>query len=204
MAQLGFQRLVVQTGVFAGHRQNFRREQVQDDAVFVRGPGGAVFAQERSPRAFFAAKTNASIQQTGHKPFEADGHFAQATPDLDGYFINDRTGYQRFSDSRVARPIRTVLEDVPNGDCQIVVGVHQAHAGRDNAVAVKIHIVPKGNIEFILHVDQVRHGVRAGAIHADLTVPVQGHEGEGGVHTLVNHFNIEVVSLRDRLPISNA
>jgi len=94
-----------------------------------------------------------------------------------------------------------VLEDVPDGNRQIVVGVHQPYAGRDDSVPVKVHIVSKGDIEPVLHVHQVGHGVRAGAVHSDFAVFVQGHKGESRVHAFVDDFEIESVAFRDWLPV---
>jgi len=71
-------------------------------------------------------------------------------------------------------------------------------------VPVKVHIVSKGDVEFVLHVHQVGHGVWARAVHADFAVFIQGHKGEGGVHAFIDHFQLKGVFFRDWLPIANA
>ncbi len=83
-------------------------------------------------------------------------------------------------------PLGTVQEDVENRHCQVVVGVHQAQAARNNAMPVVINIVAKGDIEFVLHRDQICHSIRAGAIHADFAVVIESHERECRVDALVD------------------
>ena len=69
-------------------------------------------------------------------------------------------------------------EQIVDRDREVVVGVHQPGGGRDDAVAVDVGIVAPGDVETLLEADQARHRIGAGAIHADLAVVVQGHEGE--------------------------
>ncbi len=67
-----------------------------------------------------------------------------------------------------------------------MVWVHQAHTARNDAMPVVIDIIAKGDVEFVLHRNQVCHGIGAGAIHADLAIVVEGHEGEGGIDALID------------------
>src|SRR5690625_7875988 len=59
------------------HRDDFCRQKVQDDAVFIGGPHRAIETQERRPGRFLTAEANAAITQTIHKPFESNGNFHQ-------------------------------------------------------------------------------------------------------------------------------
>ena len=70
-------------------------------------------------------------------------------------------------------------------------------------MAVKIDVITKGDIKIILQRHKARHRVGRGAVHADLTVSIQGHEGEGWVNALVDHLKVEPVHLRHGFPIGN-
>jgi len=83
-----------------------------------------------------------------------------------------------------------------------MVRLHQTHTAGHDAMPVVIHVVAKGNVEFVLHCNQVCHGIGAGTIHADLAVMVEGHEREGRVDALVDDLQVEVVALSHWLPIS--
>ncbi len=61
---------------------------------------------------------------------------------------------------------------VRNGRGQVMVGIQQAGAARDDAVAVVIGVAGEGQVEAVLERDQSGHGVGRGAIHADLAVPI--------------------------------
>jgi hypothetical protein len=93
-----------------------------------------------------------------------------------------------------------VLEQVPDGHRQVVVGVHQPALG-DDAVAVGVGVVAEGDVVPVLQADQARHGVGRAAVHADLAVVVHGHEGEGRVEAGVHHLEVQAVALLDGLPV---
>jgi hypothetical protein len=59
---------------------------------------------------------------------------------------------------------------------QIVVRVHQTRAAGDDAVAVEVGVIAKGDVELVLELDQTSHGIRRRAVHADLAVMVKRHE----------------------------
>ncbi len=86
---------------------------------------------------------------------------------------------------------------------QIVVRVHQAGLG-DDAVTVVVWVVAKGDVELVLEGNQARHGERAGAVHPDLAVFIQGHEGEGRVDLVVHHFDVQTIGLGDDVPVGDA
>jgi hypothetical protein len=75
--------------------------------------------------------------------------------------------------------------------------------GRDDAMAVHVGVVAPGDVEAVLQVHQTGHGVGAGAVHADLAVVVQGHEGEGRVHPVVHHPDVQAVFFGDGLPVGH-
>ncbi len=145
--------------VAPGDRGDLGGQQVEDDAVLVGGPDAAVFAQEGRAGAFFAAKAKRAVQQAVDKVFEADRHFAQFAAEVLGDAVDHRAGDEGFADGRVVAPAGAVLEEVPDGDGQVVVGVHQPGAARDDAVAVDIGVVAKGDVEPVLEADQAGHGV---------------------------------------------
>ena len=82
-----------------------------------------------------------------------------------------------------------------------MVRIHQAAGRRHDAVAVRIGVVGKRNVELVAHLDQTRHRERRGTIHPDLAVPVGGHEAEGRIDRGVDDISIDPVALDDRLPV---
>ena len=94
-----------------------------------------------------------------------------------------------------------MLEDIPDGNRQVVVGVHQPNAGGNDAVAVKINVVAEGDVKFIFQRHEIRHRVGAGTIHPDFPILIQGHKRESGVHAFVDNLNVQTVFFRDWLPI---
>ena len=84
---------------------------------------------------------------------------------------------------------------------QIMVGVHQPRRRRDDAVPVGIGIVGEGDLILVLEADQPGHRVRAGAVHADLAVMIDGHEREGRIDLRVDDGDVELVDRIDRLPV---
>ena len=164
-------------GVAAGRRQDFGRQQVEDEAVLVGRPDRAVLAQEGSPGAFFAAKAERAIQQPIHELLEAHRHLAQLAPQVGCHAVDHRAGYQGLADRHIFAPAGAVLEQVPDGGRQVMVGVHQPHAAGDDAVPVVVGVIAKGDVKLVFELDQAGHGVGRGAVHADLAIMIQGHEG---------------------------
>ncbi len=80
-----------------------------------------------------------------------------------------------------------------------MVGVQQPSVGSDDAVAVVVRIVAEGDVEIVLHLHEPRHGPGGRAVHADFSVPVEGHEGEGRVQEGVHHVEVQAVEIRDGL-----
>ena len=94
-----------------------------------------------------------------------------------------------------------VCEQVADGHGQIVVGVHQARSGRNDAVPVRVRVIGKGEAILVLEADQPGHGIRAGAVHADLAIVIDRHEREGRVDGRVDDRNVHVVHDVNQLPV---
>ena len=71
-----------------------------------------------------------------------------------------------------AAPIRAVGEQIGYGGGQVMVGIHQPVRPRHDAMPVGVGVVGEGDVEFVAHADQPRHGIRRRAIHPDLSVPI--------------------------------
>ena len=100
----------------------------------------------------------------------------------------------------LAAPVAVAAEQVRDAGGEVVVGVEQAGARRDDAVPVGVGVVGERDVEAVLELDQAGHRVRRGAVHADLAVPVDGHEREGRVDLVVDDRQVEPVALGDRPP----
>ncbi len=85
-----------------------------------------------------------------------------------------------------------------------MVRVHEPDAGRDDAMPVGVRVVAEGDIKPVFEADQARHGIGRRAIHADLAVLVDSHEGKGGIDPRVDHLEVQPVHLGDRLPEADA
>ena len=95
-----------------------------------------------------------------------------------------------------------LLEEVRDGDRQVMVGVQQPGAPGHHAVAVVVGVAGPGDVEATLEPDQPLHGVGRRAVHADPAVPVDGHEAEGGVHLAADHRQRQLGSARRWPPSS--
>ena len=84
-------------------------------------------------------------------------------------------------------------EQVRDRHGQVVIRIEQPRAARHDAVAVVIGIAGQGEIEVVFQLDQARHGVGRGAIHADLAIPIDAHEAEGGVGVIVHDGQLEPI-----------
>ena len=91
-----------------------------------------------------------------------------------------------------------------DGHAQVVVRRQQALLRRDDAVAVVIGVAGKRDVELVLEAYQALHGVRRRRVHADLAVPVQGHEAEGRVDHRADHRQVEPPALGDGCPVVDA
>ena len=85
-----------------------------------------------------------------------------------------------------------------------MIGGQQARPRRDDTVPVVVGIAGESNLKAVLDVDQALHCVRRGRIHANLSIPVERHESEPGIHRLAHHGEIQFVVFCDRRPVMNA
>src|SRR5262245_19199656 len=85
-----------------------------------------------------------------------------------------------------------------------MVGVHQALAATDDAVPIRIVLTCKRDIEEILQAHYPGHCVYRRWLHPNLSVPVYGHESEGRIDGMIDHLEVEGVTIPDCVPISNA
>ena len=88
-----------------------------------------------------------------------------------------------------------------DGHREEMVRVEQAERRRDDAVPVNVGIVAPGDVETILQLDQAGHRIGAGAVHADLAVVVQRHEGKRRIDPRIYDLDIQAVFLGDWLPV---
>ncbi len=190
--------------IAASHCQDLGRDQVEDEAVLVGGPDRTILAQERRASAFLAAKAKRAVQQPIDEILEAHGHLAQGASQVRRNAVDHRARDQRLANGHVLAPTGPVLEQVPDGSSQEVIGVHQPDAAGDDAVAVVVRVVAEGDVELILELHQAGHRVGRGAVHANLAVVIQRHEREGWVYPWVYHVQVESVGLGDRLPEAHA
>src|SRR5665811_1328591 len=64
-----------------------------------------------------------------------------------------------------------------------------------------IGVVGEGDIEFLAQTDQPFHRIGRGAIHSDLSVPIDGHESKRRIDGVVHHGRRDLVTLADGRPI---
>ncbi len=192
------------TGVLAGDGGDLSRQQAQRRAVLVGRPHPAVAPQEGCASALLAAEPHGSVLQAGHEPLESDGHLDQLPTELGGHPVDHAAAHQSLADPGSVAPAAAGGEQVPDRHGQVVVRVHETARRRHDAVPVRIGVVAERDVEVVLQRDEVRHGVRGRAVHADLAVPVQGHEAERGVDPFVHHGEVEPVTFGDCLPVGEA
>ena len=191
-------------GVAPAAGRHLGRQQAQDQAVLVGRPGRAIAAQERRARALLAAEPERAVEQPVDEPLEAHRHLDEPAPEAGDDAIDDAAADQRLAHPGVAGPVARAAEQVRDAGGQVVVGVQQAGARRDDAVPVRVRIVGERDVEAVLEVGQPRHRVGRRAVHADLAVPVDGHEREGRVDRIVDDRQVDVVALGDRGPVGDA
>src|SRR6476659_10622767 len=68
-------------------------------------------------------------------------------------------------------------------------------------MTIRIRVIGKSDAIAILQVHEPGHGVRAGRIHAYLSVVVYCHERKRRVDGRIDYRNVQLVDTVDRLPI---
>ncbi len=81
-----------------------------------------------------------------------------------------------------------------------MVGLHQAGVA-DDAVAVRIGVIAEAQVELVFDRKQLLHRIGRRAIHANLAVPVERHETEGGIDLGIHNGRVDLVAFDDRLPV---
>src|SRR5215470_5473103 len=200
-AELGGDLLVVPAGILACPRRHLRGEQAEYEPVLVGGPHRAVQAQKARARALLAPEAAGAVEKTGGEPLEPHGHLEQAPPQVPHYAIDEAAADQRLADRRAPWPARPLREQIADGHGEIVVGIQQSLRARDDAVAVRVGVVPEGDVEAVLQGNEAGHGIRTRAIHPDLAVVIDGHEPEGGVSGGVDHGEVQPELLGDDGPV---
>ncbi len=94
-----------------------------------------------------------------------------------------------------------MLEEIEDGDRQIVIRRQKPGAARDDAMPVVVRVAGKGDPETILQIDQPLHGIGRGRVHAKLAVPIDRHETERRIDGFVDDGEIQPVALGDRPPV---
>ena len=95
-----------------------------------------------------------------------------------------------------------MLEQVVDGHREVVIRSEQPGLRGDDAVAIVIGVA--GDVETILDVEQALHRVRRRRVHADLSVPVEGHEAKGRIDRVAHHSQVDPVVLGDARPVVHA
>ena len=157
-----------------------------------------------APGALLAAEADRAVEQPGHEPLEPDRHLQQRAAEVGGHPVDHRRRHQRLADRGAGRPAGAVAEEVRDRHGQVVVGVHQAGVGRDDAVPVGVGVVAGRDLVVVLAGDQRRHRVRRRAVHPDLAVPVERHEPERRVDVGVDDGQVEPVPVGDLAPVGDA
>ena len=190
--------------IFSHARRDFRGEQTRNDSVLVRGPDAAVAPKKRGAGAFFAGKTQPASEQAFDEPLEANGHFVERPLQPRGDAIDHAAADHGLPDGDISRANSSDLR-INSGCRRKGSGSgQQAAALGDDAVAVVVGIAGKCNVELVFQPDESLHGVRRGGIHANLAVPIHGHESKRWIDRFVHDGQIETVLLGDQRPIIDA
>src|SRR5690606_2918347 len=91
-------------------------EKIEDDPIFVRGPGGAVGPQEGGASTLLTAEPHLPAEQAVDEPLEADRYFDQVTVEVARDPVDHPAGHDRLAHCSRGAPARAVLEQV--GDCR--------------------------------------------------------------------------------------
>src|SRR5262245_42791262 len=162
--------------ILARPGRNFSRQQIHDGAVLVGRPHGTVVAKKARSSTLFSAETIRSIEETWHKPLEADRHFAELAAELRDDPVNHAAAHQRLSHRNSLTPQRPVCEQVADGYREKMVRVHQAGNGCDNPVAVRVRIVGESHLVLVFQSHKPGHSIWTGTVHANFAVVVNRHE----------------------------
>ena len=174
------ERFVVLARVLAGLGGDLGGQQRHQDPVLVGRPRAAVAAQERGAGALLPAEAERAVEQAVDEPLEADRHLVEAAAEVVGDEIDHGARHERLAHAGL-RPVARSAEQVVDRDGEVVVRVQQARVRRDDPVAVGVRVAGDRDVEAVAQLEQPRHHVRRGAVHADLAVVVErGRSGRSG------------------------
>ena len=98
------------------------RQQRRDEAVFVGRPDRAIPPEKRRPGALFATEAQHAGAEAIDEPLEAHRHLVELPAQGRGDAIDHLATHHRLAHRRVLAPLRSVLEEVEDGDRQVVIG----------------------------------------------------------------------------------
>src|SRR6185369_8035838 len=124
-------------------------------------------------------------EQAIHEPLEADRDLVELAAEFRCDAIDHLTADHRLTHGRCIAPFGPVLEKIVDSDGEVMIGLKQTCIARDDSMPVMIRVTSKRNVEAILQSDQICHRVSRGRVHADLAVPIHGHETESRIHDVV-------------------
>ena len=93
-----------------------------------------------------------------------------------------------------------MLEQIVDGNRQIVVRVHQTRR-RDDTVTVVVRVVGEREVKLVAQRQQARHCALGGAVHTDGAIFVEMHKAESLVNLVVNNGQVQVVVFTDTFPV---
>ena len=175
-AKLNCQFPKVFPGIFLRAGGDLGVEQIQDESIFVGGPDGSVAAKEACAGALFSSEAVGAIDESRNEPLETYGHLAQFAAKLFHYFVDHAAAYEGFSHGDIRAPLRTMREQVLDGNCQVMIRIHEPCGRSDDSMPVRVGIVGKCYLVLVFEAHQSGHRIRTGAIHTNLAVMVDSHE----------------------------
>ncbi len=95
---LGRDVAVVLAGILAGAGEDLRGQQVEDRAILVGRPDGAVSSQEAGAGAFFAAEAERPVDQSRGEPLEADRDLGERPAQALHDAVDQAAAHQRLAD----------------------------------------------------------------------------------------------------------
>src|SRR5262245_5466381 len=96
-----------------------------------------------------------------------------------------------------------MCKEIRDRRSEVMVWIHQPASG-DDAMPIVVCIIAEGNVESVFQTDQFCHGIWRRTVHANLSVPIDGHEAEGRVHCVVHDLYMNTVAFDNRPPVGDA
>src|SRR5581483_12274846 len=112
---------IVLAGVMLRHGSYFCREQTEQRTIFVGCPNHSIAPQKTCARAFFAAKTKRTVEQTRCEIFESDGHFDEFAMERVDDSVNHAAAHEGFANRGIFAQLRTMREQILNRDREIMI-----------------------------------------------------------------------------------